>query len=73
MISELKCAYFPCEKCLIFSVNCDTSVIFPVPLEMGNSNKKKREKKICASDIIRTLFLIHTVWQMQTSYARGVM
>ena len=30
-----------CEKCLMFSVNFDMSVIFPLPSDMSNSNKKK--------------------------------
>ena len=46
-----------CEKYLIFSVNCDTSVIF---LNMGNSNKKNREKK-CTSGIIRTFLNSHSM------------
>jgi len=40
----------------MFSVNCDMSVIFPVPSDMVNSNKKKPEKKMCTSGIILTSF-----------------
>ena len=47
-------------KCLIFSVNCDASVIFPVPSDMGNSNKKKR-KKMGTSGIIRFFFNSHSM------------
>ena len=57
------------EKCLISSVNCDTSVILPLSSDMGNSNKKKREKKMCTEEEVASFefFYIHIVWQIQLS------